>query len=51
MVEILFIAIAIIFVCYFTYTFIKRLRGRKEGFWKNLWQWIKNVFDSITGIG
>jgi uncharacterized membrane-anchored protein len=51
MVELVFVAIGIAFVCYFTYKFIKRLRDRKEGFWKSLWQWIKDVFDSITGIG
>jgi uncharacterized membrane-anchored protein len=51
MVQFLLIAIGIAFVCYFTYRFIKRLRGREQGFWKSLWQWIKDVFDAITGMG
>jgi uncharacterized membrane-anchored protein len=51
MVELLFIAIAVAFVCYFTYKFIKKVCGKEQGFWKSIWQWIKNVFDAITGIG
>jgi hypothetical protein len=51
MVEFLFFAIGIAFVCYFSYRFIEKLRARKEGFWKSWWQWIKDIFDSITGIG
>lgn len=51
MVEILFITIGIAFVCYFTYKFIKRLRDKEQGVWKVLWRWIKDVFDSITGMG
>ena len=49
--EIILIAIGIAFVGYFTYKFIKKFHDKEGSFWKNLWQWIKNVFDSITGIG
>ena len=51
MVKFLFFVIGIAFVGYFSYKFIEKLRVRKEGFWKSLWQWIKDIFDSITGIG
>jgi hypothetical protein len=51
MVEALFIAIGVAFVCYFTIKFVKRVRGKNKGFLKSLWQWIKDIFDSITGMG
>jgi hypothetical protein len=51
MIEFLSIIIGIVFVCYFTYKLIKRLHGKKEVSWKSFWQWVKDIFDSITGIG
>jgi len=51
MIEFLSIIIGIVFVCYFTYEFIKKLRGKKGVSWKSFWQWIKNIFDLIAGMG
>jgi len=46
-IESLFFLIAIIFIIYYTFIFIRS----KEKFHKKLLKWIKEIIDALFGIG
>jgi hypothetical protein len=51
MIELIFFIIAILLILYFTVHLWKSLAKKEGSILKNIWRWVVNIFDSITGIG
>ena len=48
---ILFVSIASLLIIYFTVLFLSKVRAERRVSWKGFRDWVRNIVDSLFGIG
>lgn len=51
MAELIIVVIVIALITYFTLVYVRHLKQRDTSVLKATWQWIKDLWDTITGLG
>lgn len=49
--ELWLVSIALLLIIYFTVLFLSKVRAERRVSWKGFRDWVRNIIDSLFGIG